>query len=66
MPGISKVLVGMEPWSGLLRVPIGYQLYLEFCECQQAKSHSMVFRKCQQDISHILTFVSLSRLRVIV
>ena len=32
-------------------------------ECQKAKSHNMVFGKCQQDISHIWTFMSASKLR---
>ena len=27
----------------------------ELCECQQAKSHSLVFGKFEQDISHIWT-----------
>ena len=39
--------------SGLWKVPVGYQQYLNFYECQQVKSHNPIFGKCQQDISHI-------------
>ena len=28
----------------------------ELCECQQTKSHSLVFGKFQQDINHIWSF----------
>ena len=47
MPGILRVPIGMKPQSGLMRVLARYQPYLDFYECQQAKSHSLVLGKFQ-------------------
>ena len=34
MLGISIMPIDMEPQSGLMSVPVGYQPYLDFYECQ--------------------------------
>ena len=64
MFGLFKMPTGWEPHLDfesaskleatfcLLKVPIRYQPYLDFCECQQ-------------DINHIWTFVSASKISAI-
>ena len=40
---LLRVPAGLDPQSSLLKVLVGYQPYLDFCEYQHAKSHSLVF-----------------------